>query len=112
MIDMRAQWRRVSDLVFKKRIQSSLYMGLCIGENDIACAVYSDSEQTDQKFVRQGGVTFSAAESLSSALIGLQNQYQLNNLKCYWTLCPKDYQLILIDKPKVTASEYRAVALW
>lgn len=112
MIDIQAHWKRLSELLFKKQFTSTASMGLSITETDIHCAVYDFSNQSGLKCVKLGSIPYQSTKPLSASFIELQNRFTLSNIKCAWTLAPKDYQLLLIDKPKVMPKEYRAVALW
>src|SRR3990167_10686511 len=112
MIDIQAHWKRLSELLFKKQFTSTASMGLSITKTEIQCAVYDFKNQGELKCIKIGSIPYQSTKPLSAAFIELQNKFGLSNMKCAWTLSPKDYQLLLIDKPKVMPKEYRAVALW
>jgi hypothetical protein len=114
MIDFQAHWKRLSELLFKKQFTSSASMGLSITDSEISCAVYdfTNKNQGGLKCIKIGSIPYQSTKPLSAAFIDLQNHFGITNIKCAWTLSPKDYQLLLIDKPKVMPKEYRAVALW
>lgn len=112
MIDIQAHWKRLSELLFKKQFTSTASMGLSITETEIQCAVYDFNNPSGLKCIKLGSIAHQSTKPLSESFIELQSRFGLNNIKCAWTLSPKDYQILLIDKPKVLPKEYRAVALW
>ncbi len=112
MIDIQAHWKRLSELLFKKQFTSTASMGMCITETEIQCAVYDFNNPSGLKCMKLGSIAYQSTKPLSQSFIELQNRFGLSNIKCAWTLSPKDYQVLLIDKPKVLPKEYRAVALW
>jgi hypothetical protein len=112
MIDIQAQWKRLSDLLFKRQFTSSVSIGLTISNNEVCCVVYNLQDPDNIKCIKSGSVPLQSEKTLSASLLSLQSQMGLSNMKCAWTLSLKDYQLLLIDKPKVMPKEYKAVALW
>lgn len=87
-------------------------MGLTIGKSNIAFALTKNDDQNAFQTINQGVIEYTSSDPLETALQKLQTQYELQDLNCYWVLSANEYQILLIDKPKVLPSEYRQAALW
>lgn len=96
----------------KSTPSDNLNMGLSIGKSKIAFALTKSNDQNRFQIVKRGVIEYASSDALEEAFQKLHTQYKLQDLSCCWVLSANEYQVLLIDKPKVLPSEYRQAALW